>query len=59
MERSILIHDACIFAKDTFLADIWPMAMYYDLWIHNKIANIQYFLSVIDVCSSLRFDPVS
>ena len=44
---------------DTFSTDLWPMAMYYSVWVYNRTPDMQSGLSAIDIWSRSRFEPVS
>ena len=33
MKSTMLMHAALICPEDTLSTDLWPMAMYYDLWV--------------------------
>ena len=58
MERTMLIHYAFICPEDTFSTDIWPMAIYYAVWVYNRIPDMRSILSAIGIWSSSRFEPV-
>ena len=53
------MHAALRCTEDTFSTDIWPMAMDYALWVYNSTPDIQSELSVIEIWSRSRFEPVS
>ena len=55
MERTVLTHAAIIFTEEKFLTDLWPMAMYYSIWIYNRIPDMQYGLSATEIWSRSRF----
>ena len=39
--------------------DIWPMVMYYAVWVYNRTPDMQSGLSAIEIWSRSRFEPVS
>ena len=39
--RTILMHSALRFTDDTLSTDIWPMAMYYAIWVYNRIPDMK------------------
>ena len=41
MERTMLIHAALRFPEDEFSTVIWPIAMDYDVWVYNRIPDMQ------------------
>ena len=41
MERKMLMHAALICPEDTLSTDIWPMEMYYAVWVYNWIPDAQ------------------
>ena len=47
MERTMLMHAALRFPEDTFSTDLWPMAMYYAVWVYNWTPDMQSGLSAI------------
>ena len=59
MTSTMLMHAALICPEDTLTTDIWTMEMDYYLWIYNRIPDMQYGLSAIEIWSRSRFDPVS
>ena len=58
MERTMLMHAALRCTEDTLSNDIWPMAMYYAVWVYNQIPDMQSGLSAIEIWSRSRFEPV-
>ena len=56
--RNMLILAALICPYYTFSSDIWPMTMDYTVWLYNRIPDIQYGLSAIEICSRSSFEPV-
>ena len=58
MERAMLMRAALRYPEDTLSTDLWPMAMYYAVWVYNWIPDMQSGLSAIDICSRSRFEPV-
>ena len=58
MARIMLMHAALRCPEDTFSTDIWPMAMYYALWVYNRTPDMQSGLSAIEILSRSRFEPV-
>ena len=59
MARTMLMNAALRCPEDTLSTDIWPMAMYYAVWVYNRTPDMQSGLSAIEICSSSRFEPVS
>ena len=59
IERTMLMHAALRCTEDTLSNDIWPMAMYYAVWVYNQIPDMQSRLSAIEIWSRSRFEPVS
>ena len=59
MARTMLMHAALRCPEDTFSTDLWPMAMYYDVWVYNWTPDVQSGLSAIEIWSRSRFEPVS
>ena len=59
MARTMLMHAALRCPDDTFSTDLWPMAMYYAVWVYNQIPYMQSGLSAIEIWSRSRFEPVS
>ena len=59
MARTMLMPAALRFPKDTISTDIWPMTIYYAVWVYNRIPGMQYVLSAIEIWSRSRFDTVS
>ena len=53
------MHNVIRFPEDTLSTDIWTMAMDYDIWIYNRIPDMQSGLSTIEIWSRSRFEPVS
>ena len=49
MERTMLMHAALICLEDKFSTDIWPMEMDYVVWVYNRIPDMQYGLSAIEI----------
>ena len=58
-ERTMLMYSALICPEATFSTDLWPMEMDYDVWVYNRIPDMQSILSAIEIRSRSRFDPVS
>ena len=44
---------------DTLFTGIWPMSMYYAVWVYNRIPDMKSGLSDIKICSRSIFEPVS
>ena len=59
MARTMLMHAALICPEDTLSTDIWPMAMYYAVWVYNRTPDMQSGLSAIEIWSRSSFEPVS
>ena len=59
MERTMLVHYALRFPKDPIFTDIWSMEMDYDIWVYNRIPDIQSRLSAIEIQSRSKFERVS
>ena len=59
MERNMLMHSALRFTEDTLSTDLWPMEMYYAVWVYNRTPDIKYGLSDIEIWSRSRLEPVS
>ena len=59
MARTMSMHDALRCTENTFPTDLWPMEMYYDVWVYNWTNDMQSTLSAIDIWSRSRFEPVS
>ena len=59
MARTMFMHTLIIFTEDKFSTDIWPVAMYYTVWVFNWIPDIQSGLSAIKIWSRSRFEPLS
>ena len=53
------MYDALRGHEDTFSTDIWPVAMYYSIWVYHHIPDMQYVWCAIEIWSRSRFDPVS
>ena len=47
MPSTMLINAALRYPKETLSTNLWPMAMYYALWVYNSIPDMQYGLSSI------------
>ena len=58
MASTMFLHAALRFTEDTLSTDIWTMAMDYDVWIYNRIPDMQSGLSTIEICSRSMFEPV-
>ena len=52
MERTMLIHTVLRCPEDTLSTDIWPIAMYYSVWVYNHIPDMQSGSSAIEIWSS-------
>ena len=59
MARTTLINAAVRCPEEKLSTDIWPMAMDYAVWVYNRIPDMQYGLSAIEICSRSRIEPVS
>ena len=59
MARTTLMHSALISPEDTLSTDIWPMAIYYAVWIYNWIPDMQSVIYDIEIWSRPRIEPVS
>ena len=59
MESNILMHAALRFPEDTLSTNLWKMAMYFYVWVYNRITDMQSGLSAIEIWSRSRFEPVS
>ena len=59
MERTMLIHPALICTAEKVSTDIWPTATDYDVWVYNRISDMQSGLSTIEIWLRSRFEPVS
>ena len=59
MERTMLMHAALRCPEDTLYTDIFPMAMYYAVWVYNRTPDMQSGLFAIEIWSRSRFEPVS
>ena len=59
MARTMLMHAALIFPEYTLSTDIWPMTIYYAVWVYNWIPDMRSGLSAIKVWLRSRFEPVS
>ena len=55
MTRTMVMHNALRCPEDTLSTDLWPMAMGYAVWVYNRIPDMQYGLSAIEIYSSSRF----
>ena len=40
--RTMLVHAAFSFPEDTLSTDIWPMAIYYSVWVYNRIPDMHF-----------------
>ena len=49
MARTMLMHTALRCPEDTFSTDIWPIEMYYTVWVYNMIPYMQSGLSAIEI----------
>ena len=58
MARIMLMHAAIICPEETLSTDLWPMSMDYDVWVYNRIPDMQYGLFPIEILSRSRFEPV-
>ena len=52
------MHSVLRCPDDTFSSDIFPMEMYYSVWINNQISGMNYILSDIEIWSRSRFYQV-
>ena len=59
IERTMLIHALFRCPEDTLSTDLWPMAMYYAVWVYNRTPDMQSGLSAIEIWSRSRSEPVS
>ena len=59
MESNMLMHADPICPEERISTDLWPMIMYYAVWVYNPIPGMHYGLSAIEIWSRLRFEPVS
>ena len=55
----MLIQAALRCPEDTPSTDLWPMTMDYAVWVYNRIPDMQYVLSAIEIWSRSIFDPPS
>ena len=49
MERTMLMQAALRCPDDTLSTDLWPMVMYYAVWVYNKTPDMQSGLSAIEI----------
>ena len=49
MERTMLMHAELRCPEDTLSTDLWPMAIYYAVWVYNRTPDMQSGLSAIDI----------
>ena len=47
MSRNMLMRNTLRCPDDTFSTDIWTMAVYYAVWVYNRIPDMQSVLSAI------------
>ena len=59
LERNVLMHAALRCPEDILSTNIWPMEIDFAVWVYNRIPDIQYGLSAIEIWSRSRFEPVS
>ena len=59
MARTILMHNALRYPEDIFSTDFWPTAMDYDVWVYNRIPDMQSGFYTTKIWSISRFEPVS
>ena len=59
MEKTMLMHAALRCPEDTLSTDLWPMALYYAVWVYNCTPDMQSGLSAIEIWSRSRFEPMS
>ena len=59
MARTMLMHAALRYPKDTLFPDLWPMAMDNAVWVYNRTLDMQSGLFAIEIWSRSRFQPVS
>ena len=59
MERTMLMQALLRFPIDTLFTGLWTMAMTYSVWVYNRIPDMKYGLSAIEIWSRSSFDPVS
>ena len=48
-ERTMLMHAVLRFPEYTLSTDLWPMEMDYTVWVYNRIPDMQYGLSAIEI----------
>ena len=49
-ESTMLMHAALRCPEDTLSTDIWPMEIYYAVWVYNRTPDMQSGLSDIEIC---------
>ena len=59
IESNMRMKTALRYLEETFSTAIWPMRIYYAIFIYNMIIGVQYILSMIEVWSRSRFEIVS
>ena len=59
MVRTMLMYTALRCPEENISTDIWPMEIYYAIWVYNRIPAMHFVLSAIEIWSSSRFEPVS
>ena len=52
---TMLMHAVIRCPEYTLSTDCWPMAMYYAVWVYNRIPGMQSGLSTISLWSRSRF----
>ena len=51
IERTMVMYAVLRCPKDILSTYLWPVAIYYAVWTYNRIPDIKYRLSVIDIWS--------
>ena len=59
MAKTMLTNAALRCPEDTLSTDLWLMVMDYAAWVYNRIPDMKYGLSAIEIWSRSRFEPVS
>ena len=42
MASTMFLHAALRFTENILSTDLWTMAMYYDVWVYNRIPDVHY-----------------
>ena len=59
MAKTMLMHAALRCLEYLLSTYLWPMEIYYALWVYNQILDMKSGLSAIETWSRSRFGPVS